>query len=129
MIVKPVLFAEYGITPERVIKLVRDIRSYITKTAGTNLSLQELSAELLKPTIKLFDELWAPTGFLKLFYNKTHTWRKIYASYSLTLFNNGGNINIWIMKVLGHTNIATSFAYANVSAIGNRHPQSKKCGT
>ena len=94
VIVKPVLFAEYGITPERVIKLVRDIRSYIAKTVSANLSLQKLSAELLRYPIELFEELWAPTGFLKLLYNKTHTWRKIYASYSLLLFNNGGNINI-----------------------------------
>jgi hypothetical protein len=112
VIVKPVLFSEYGINPAYIIDLVAQIRKFI----GYETDRQLLSKKYLGKSIALFDSLW-PKALLMTFHNKTHTWRKIYCSYSFILFDQYGNLNIWIMKVSGHMSISTSFAYADLTVV------------
>jgi hypothetical protein len=120
-IVKPVLWREYGVTPKFIVDLVAEIRAYLAKKLGkeriTNSlnDMQLVRSRYLKKTIDNFDKLWEDSGIK--FFNKTHTWRKSYCDYSHQLYNRNGNSNLWIMMVLGHTRIETSFSYANLIVV------------
>jgi chaperonin cofactor prefoldin len=74
--------------------------------------MKAVRSRYLGKTIADFDNLWGNSGIH--FRNKTHTWRKLYGSYSNQLFNKDGNLNLWLMDSLGHVRIETSFSYANV---------------
>jgi hypothetical protein len=123
LIVKPVLWPEYGVTPKFIIQLVKDIRSYLAlklgkeKITNSKNDMKLVRDKFLGKAIALFDNLWKGKNILHKFRNKTHTWRKIYGSYSHKLFNRDGNINSWLMDVLGHISLITSFSYANLTVI------------
>ena len=117
VVVKPVLWREYGVTPAFIVQLVGDIREYLAKRTGSTIttskaSMKAVRDKFLGKTIDDFDRLWEESGIE--FRNKTHTWRKVYGSYSHLLYDRDGNLNIWLMQVLGHSRIETSFSYANV---------------
>jgi hypothetical protein len=108
-VTKPVLFSEHGVTPQYIKNLVAEIREAI----GHSTDRKALSNTYLGKSIKFFDSLW-PAKLLKTFTNKTHTWRKIYGNYSHQLYNRNGNLNVWLMEVLLHSSLTTSFSYADV---------------
>lgn len=108
-ITKPVLFSEYGVTPKFIVSLVGRVRDHI----GNETDRKELSRRHLGRSIQFFNGLWSKK-LLRAFPNKTHTWRKLYGNYSHKLYNRDGNLNIWLLQVLGHTSITTSFSYADV---------------
>jgi len=121
---KPVLF----MTPKEVIDLVKKIRTVMSaveqkknkiKLKNDRKHRKYIHNTYFQQSVKFFDDLWYKVARGYKFNNKTHTWRKIYANYSHQLWNPNGNLNAWIMKVLGHITINTSFAYADVVIIRN----------
>jgi hypothetical protein len=120
LIVKPCLWGDYGISPKFIVNLVSGIRSYLSSKLGKKLTnsvndMKSVRERYLGKTIADFDKLWLDSGIR--FLNKTHTWRKIYGSDSNSLYNRDGNLNLWLMQVLGHVRLETSFNYANVVVV------------
>lgn len=118
LIVKPVLWDQYGVTPQYVVDTITNLRVVIGKTIGAEIKpndkiMDQVRSHYLGKTIAHFDKLWQDTGidFKKA---KTHAWRKLYGADSHLLYNKDGNLNYWLMQVLGHMSISTSLSYANV---------------
>jgi hypothetical protein len=117
-IVKPVLQIN-GATPKYIVGLVKLIRERVDKEFGrlvTRADQFEVTKRFKQPTYRLFAMLWSPANVAR-FKNKTHIFRKIYASLTNRLYNGSNNLNLWIMKVLSHDSLSTSFAYANVVVV------------
>jgi len=121
LIVKPVLFSHFGITPEYIVTLSEDVQDYVRLLVPRN-GMNDIqyrsavAAKLYASSNDYFKKLWSARE-LRGFNNTTHTWRKLYASYSYQVYGGNGSVmnqQAWIEDVLGHTNLLTSFAYSNV---------------
>ena len=122
---KPVLFSEYGVSPTVIIDVIKKIRKNIALPCDDSVESRKiLTGHYLRKTIKLFDQVWGKK-LVASFKNKTHTMRMLYGNYSHQTFNRNGNLNIWLMRVLGHDNINTSFSYANVVVVPSVQVQDK----
>jgi hypothetical protein len=122
VIVKPCLFGSYGITPAYIVDLAAKVQEYVESKVpkakkGKESDVQyrsRVSSALYKKANEYFHSLWSTTE-RKKFRNTTHTWRKLYASYSYYSFGNGTNQQAWYEDVLGHDSITTSFSYSDVT--------------
>jgi hypothetical protein len=122
IIVKPVLFHRYGITPEYIVKLSKEIETFVNKNVprvnneNDETYRKRLSSRLYMYSNKYFKSIWNGKT-LRMFNNVTHTWRKLYASMSFQSYGGAGfNINqqFWYQQVLGHSDLQTTFSYSTL---------------
>ena len=107
-----------------VIQSSKDLAEKLGKPINNSLaSMGMVRKSWLGKTIADFDRVWEGSGIRWV--NKTHSWRKIYASYSHTVFNRHGNLNSWIQEVLGHDRPETSLSYANLIVVSATQVQDK----
>jgi hypothetical protein len=122
VIVKPCLFHEFGITPKVIVDLSIDVKQFVAnqvprKPSQTDVQFRSaVSKKLYQSANNYFKSLWTSQE-LRKFNNTTHTWRKLYVSYSFWVYGGNGSVmnkQAWIEDTLGHTNVQTSFSYSNV---------------
>jgi hypothetical protein len=140
VIPRPVLYREKGINPEYIINLIKLIRKRVWEiyalqnmwVPGVNnaaegenwLKLQfnvrdvgsrrEFTEKLIQNNSRFLRSFLGKDSIL-LQDNVSHSFRKLYASYSYELMGSGTQQSYWFMNLLGHKNISASFNYMNLA--------------
>ena len=140
VIPRPVLYREMGINPRYIIQLIKKVRKRVWEIyAAQNMwvpgvnddeedklwlnlnfivrdiaSRREYTQKLIQQNSKFLRRFLGADSIL-LQDNMSHSFRKLYASYSYELMGSGTQQSYWFMNLLGHKNISASFNYMNLS--------------
>jgi hypothetical protein len=137
---RPVMFRHKGINPKYIIDLIKKVRKRVWDIyAAQNMwvpgvnddeedeqwrnlnfivrniaSRREYTQKLIQQNGKFLRRFLGADSIL-LQDNISHSFRKLYASYSYELMGSGTQQSYWFMNLLGHKNISASFNYMNLS--------------